>query len=214
MPRRIKSLSRSGPPVKLYLEDIGAIWDVLKDTCEEVILKTEEYEYGSVEEFARESKGIIHKLTFTGSRPYLTVDLALDNSRLYAGADDAKSYGGLEKVRELLKQRRRPVVSVATGGTGIVLLLFAAFLLSYLGAEAIRYRSLWWGIATALVVLIVLYLVVMSFRWITRGNLIIPKHRAEAPSFFRRNQDQLVTGIILSLFGALIGYVLGRVTTH
>ena len=206
MRKRSKTHSEKVPPVKLYLDDIEKIVEIIAEVSDQVLLITDEYEFVDASDLASLERGSINALEITCSDPYLQFELAPGWIRLYIGSDTPESRGTLEKVKAILLTRRRrlgwlrdqywlapwfwlaPLALLLQGIESRAWLPIVAGI----GGTCLFAVWLWWGYRAALY----------------RHTVIVLRRRKEEVSFWKRNSDTIIVGIIMAVVAGLLGSVL------
>lgn len=204
---RIRPLSERIPPVKLFLDDVERIVELIGEVSSRVVLETEDYVLQEPGKLAELPSGSIHYLHVSGWEPYITLSLEPNSAYLYAESDTASSRGVCEKVKTLLltKKRRLSWLTLSSFGPGI--------------SAGLAFSGLLWGIVTRQLPLILLGVVCASIAgpwwwWSREGSFrrystIVLRRRTDQESFWRRNADRLVVGIIVGTVCTVVGIVVG-----
>lgn len=103
-----KSFSIKLPPIRLYLDDLAQIADILGPSSSPVLISTSDYEFANVSELKSLKVDQINTLKISIREPHIWVSLEPSEARLYAANDDAMSRGLLEQVKQVFMARKRP----------------------------------------------------------------------------------------------------------
>ena len=203
MRRRPKTYSEDVPPVKVYLDDVENIVQIIAEVSDEILLRTDEYDFEDATDLASLDQEFINALKITCSDPYLQFEFAPGWIRLYIGSDTPESRGTLEKVKAVLLARRRRLGWLRERWWLASWFWLAPVSLLFLGIESSAWLPivagiggtclfavwLWWGYREALY----------------RHSVIVLKRRKEEVSFWKRNSDRIIVGIITALVAGLLG---------
>lgn len=214
MKRIPRHLGKHVAPVKLYLDDIEELHQILAAASDHVELTTVDFELDDPKQLLELNCPVVHQLTIASRQPYVSADVEGGGVWLYAANDDAKSRGLYEQMRAVLKRRRRRIAWALAGPQGglIAGVPLAAALIS--GIAAIRDRSVWWGLACVLTLGLGLIIVIYTFRYLSRAHVVVLSHRKDSPPFMARNRDQLAIATLSALIGAATGAVATYLVTH
>lgn len=210
MEKITKSRFESLPPIKLYLDDIEKIVDILRELSSEIKIETEEYALKDVNEFASLNKEKLAELRIRSLEPHLSLDLGPRHVWLDIAEDIPSSRGTFEKIKEVLLSRRRKFAGFAGNlEGGLIVSLILGFATISMGLKAIEGGGALFSIGAVIMLLISLVFGRWYFRVISKeSSLIILKRRNQQQSFFQRNKDRIIVGIILALASGFIGWVL------
>jgi hypothetical protein len=202
MKKLIRSYSVHPKPVRLYLDDLEEIVNIMKESCEQVDIEVGEYHLDSVDELPKMSQEVFHQMEISSPDPYFSLDLDPSGIRLVIARDTPSSRGILEKVNAVLVRRGRwfapllntPMFVVALAM--LFVLIFVPLLFGFSPGPSITYQVLlnvaWFG-----VFLYVAYNCVKNF------TTIVARRRIESPAFFKRNADKIIVGVVTSIITTL-----------
>jgi hypothetical protein len=215
MEKITKSRFESLPPIKLYLDDIEKIVEILGELSTEIKIETDEYALRDVKEFASLNRERLTELSIQSSEPHLSLYIGSRNAWISIAKDIPPSRGTFEKVKDLLLLRRRkfsafldiPYVNFLLGamiGSGVVV--------SIIGVIRLIIGT---GLPPAMTIggIMLLFIGSLLSWWSFRVSskeysLIILKRRIDQPSFFKRNEDKILVGIIIAVVSVIFGWVL------
>ena len=130
-----KTISVSLPPIRLYLDDVQRIYDILKKNCERIDIKTDKYEFNDVSDLEKLKATKIHKLDFSCYTPYISIGFNTSSARIYIGEDTTLNRGVLSEINEVLSNCRRNVVRLFIKSNPSFYLTSVAIILSILAYE-------------------------------------------------------------------------------
>ena len=210
--RRVpKSQRINFKPVKIYLDDVEIIYNILQEISEDISIETDEYAIKDIKQLSRLNKERITMLRFKVLEPFITLDLTPHEAQLYISGDDLVSVGVFEKLKKAVARRQR--FSTLSFRYIWLIALPVSFLLSQVILSLGRkdYTTAWLSFAGfAIGILWYLY---NAYQDMNRHSLIILKYRRDTPSFWRRNADNIKVELISGTFGAILGAVLGVIAT-
>lgn len=78
-----KSINIELPPIKIFLEDIKAIEEILKDNCESFKIETKDYQLDSCDEFQQISETKLNYIKISSSQPFISIELEENIADIY-----------------------------------------------------------------------------------------------------------------------------------
>jgi hypothetical protein len=205
---RIKPLYERIPPVKLFLDDVERIAELMGEVSSRVELETEDYVLKEPSQLADLSCSSIHHLVINGREPYVSLSLEPNSAWLYAESDTASSRGVFEKVKTALLARRRRLSRLTLNYSAVGMSIGFAFCGLASGIITRQWPLLLLGF--------VLACVAGPWRWWSYGlgfrrySTIVLRRRGDQESFWGRNADTLVVATI----SAAVGTVFGAAATY
>jgi hypothetical protein len=194
--KKSPSRTQNFKPVRLFLDDIKAIVDILQAVTKKVSIETEEYRFASVEELLKLEKESINNLTISCGNwaeiPNIRLSLKPGGTELYIDEDEPVSRGIFEKVKDVLIKCERPHARVLQFAANYLLLVLAMALAPL---TFFLPKDFTWSLLAIEWLLIILGL--LGGRWarkdrFQRYSIIILKKRVERKSVWERNQDQIL----------------------
>jgi hypothetical protein len=206
MERAPKHVTRTFRPLRIYREDVEAIYSTMSEHTAKIELETQGYKITTLSDLGELPEKQTNELRIFCRDPYVNLEVTGSSPpRIYAAADDTTSRGLVDKVSDILKPRQRSWLWTALRSAWFMWLPINIG--SWGALFAARYEQ--WAIFSACVVIAVLGAVWIRLVWVWRFSHyseVVFLYRRDAPSFFARNRDPLAIAVI----GALIG-VLGTV---
>lgn len=190
------------PPAKLYLNDLQEILEVFGQTCEEVTLKTSEYENvkpSEIEELIRRlDSGKFEDLYIIGRNPYVTLDLRSPGARAYVSESSAVQLGLISQIKDILqKRKKRYIIGIGYSFVGIPQLVM------FVSAA----RGEW-----VLSIVAFLFSLLMIWRAVTyqmeKTLEVYTKPKIQNESFFDRKKDDVIIALISAFAGAFFTLLL------
>jgi ABC-type Fe3+ transport system permease subunit len=146
-----------------------------------------------VNEWAGLPKAHFTNLSIASTKPYISLSLTPRHIHLRIAEDTAQSRGVFEKIRLILRKRRRTSLWIMHLWIWLIGLPISGTIFVYAVIEKM------WIVSC---IAVFAYLGFNIWYW---GNwyhtIIIPKYRIEAPSFWKSNYNT----IIISIFSAILG---------
>jgi hypothetical protein len=105
--RRKTPISRPLPPLKIYIDDVERVVEILREHCQSVEVATEDYELDGVDELEGLEEERIDALEIQAFDPQIKVTLDPAGAVVYADDPSPKNKGIVGDIVELLRQRRR-----------------------------------------------------------------------------------------------------------
>jgi hypothetical protein len=203
--RLAKNLSRSLPPVKVFVDDIKTVIDIMSKASDNptFALSTDQYSLDDLK-WLEELKGQkVGELNITLVEPRIDVSIMSSGVLLWTWQETPAIRGVLDEVAEFLVSKRR---KFSWKEKGILKAFYALFAFSFIVLMAQFIVGLGWllyvcglGFFVALVLFI---------RMFTVKSSIIPEKRVERKSFLERNRDQVIVAIVtaaLTFVATLLG---------
>jgi hypothetical protein len=205
-----KSLSKNYLPVKLYLDDLENIEDILKAT-DSYSLRTDDYQYESVNELVTNVKTDRLRQLDIGTLG-VSINLGKISAAVHVSSNAANNAGTFYELDQILSRRTRLGKWSYSFPFMFILIPIVALLTSFLFLLHLSLR-LNLAISIVLYVLAAAWMVWIYYVRIARHSLIILVHKGTQKGFFERNKDNLILVIISGLLGAILG-VAGTLTVN
>lgn len=213
MRKRVRYLSEEFEPVTLFLDDVEKIVDAILEVSPEVELVTENYVLTNVNQLSQLREPYLKELEIRSSNPYLVLALRRSSAELRGNEDSPACRGTFEKIRSLVLSRRRVLARLAFGWF-YWLVAGIASLAILLGLVIAFWKSSW--IAGAAVLAgIATYCTWVWWQYhvtVNEHSLIVLCRSSEHQSFWQRNRDSILVGVLIAVFGALTAWVVNAIT--
>lgn len=199
-----KPISKHFPPLRLYLDDVHAIYNILKKSCGGgVTVTTDNFEIKDMAKFNDVGPEDIHTLKFDAREPYISLELGRSDARLWMNIDSTLNKGIAAEIEEVLSRCYRKIARIFAN----------SFLSAFIGTIIFLVPALFilFNIKGLLSVgLFILFLVLygLSFFFaalfsLRRYSTIIFTERRGHKTFFSRNKDTILVGIISACVSAI-----------
>lgn len=188
--------------VRIYLDDIMSIIDIMKGNCDKIIAYGDGYELenpSEIDEYQNLTKEQFYSLTIRAINPDVSVQVS---PGLFSGVgisviqDDVKSIGIFKKIEDIIKKRRRKFVEFINSFIFFALILFSfSLIMAYLKTESIVRLEI-------TLIIFFCFILMQAFQIQGRKVVFINKYIKEEKNFIIRNKDQIalvVLGAILTL---------------
>ena len=198
-------LRKSYLPLSLYIEDLKALEDTLREVGAKVGINTTDHRFDSVAELKSECPvQKFHQLEVKAPDPYVSLELLSFSATLYVGSSKTVSAAVFYKLDTILTNaRRRPYFLYSYP------FLWLSVLFPWLLGRFVRSE-----ISIPLMLLILFWTIWGHFVRGSRHSTITLKSRAESRGFFSRNKDVLITNLISAVVGMILGIVGTLVVSH
>lgn len=206
MKRIRRPISKELQLVKLYLDDLQQIYEVLKEKGKNIKIIAEDYEIEDVNELSKLGIKKLHNLSIKCSDPYITIELDTMWARIYFSEDTTYNRGILSEIEDVIRKRSNILSrSLASWwGYACTLVLFSCFSVSTIVNMKNDITMIFGWISLALLLLSIIALIT-SFRYkLMRYSTIMLYAKKEESSFWRRNKDQILVAIIAAIAGSVI----------
>lgn len=205
MKRVSGSHGESVQPVKLYLDHVMAIVEALSACDQPVKIRTEAYEFDSVDELVKHTGTSLRKLDLSIDNPYVSVTVEGSRAWVWRHDGSAVTRGIFASVLAIVQSARTPFIAVALGPwTGPILGLVLVILVEMTRITATKLWLAVAGLATLVAWLIWAWWIQFSTGY--TGGILLAKRR-DRPTFFKDKGTTILAGIIT-------GVITGIVTTY
>lgn len=201
MEKKTKSISKSLPPVKLFLKDINKIYEIFNTLNHSVQLETEDHILESIEELSNIDEEKINNISYKISEPYISLQMSKLSIFLYASSDDYTSKGIFNELKNYLFSKRRKLHNIIESP-----FIAGFFNGSFLAANLFYIIS----VPLGLLATIALLLSIFYLKWVINQNtnwhtIIYLRISNKELSFFQRKKDEIILIVISSILGAILG---------
>lgn len=196
-----KTLRKEFGPLKLFLDDLYFIEEILKRDNETIEIETEDYKFSSIKELKETNDGeTLTRLVMSTRSPYISVDLLPSSSYIYSSSDTTFAEGIFSKITKRFDgKERKPKY-------------FYSFWPLIIGLNSFIYISYVPKIWDSLPRAVWLFLGFVIFSWYTYASYINLKKHSEiniiekknVKGYFSRNKDTITTAIISGLIVAIV----------
>lgn len=201
-------MSQFGPSITFFRDDVEEILAILNATCKNVTISDGTYSFGSVDELIQTKGSRPRELSLSGGSPYVSLSikpLTLTGVHLYADGSEGAEIPFL-KTKEYLRRRARRL------GLSLPLpwvLLGMGILTNILNLRFPDLIPIWIPMAFN-----ILASITFLNRLIERGVFcrIRLERRHEATTFWSRNGERIIVGLIGVILGALVKELVTWVT--
>ncbi len=190
------SVSKSLPPLVIYLDELRELASFLDETCGTLVIETCGYRLNSIDEVSELPLRIGHVLEIKGTDPYLTVRLTRFGGDIYVSGGDTQSEGVAAAIERIL----------LTGKVRLPLLPLWASMLSGMPLVIAAPSKHMPTIVLAGIVTFILFVWTMYGGYLTvrRHNTLVFKPKKDCPGFWERNKDKIILLVIGAVLGSLL----------
>jgi hypothetical protein len=215
-----QSFSKDFSAVKLYLDDLGQIIEILKkEGFKEISITTPTHKYAE-NELGKITRGSYIEEIIAHDPFHISIKFTEKygkGGRIYSGTDTAKAIGLIQKLGSLLLTRKRLFFSFISSNFFIFPLIFAIEALALL-LEAFHKIDRTQMLIIILLDLVILFpLIFLSAGYLFKKNYFFYKKREDQPTFWVRKKDDIIAGSLIAIpsaiVGAIIGAILGAIIT-
>ena len=204
MERIPKNISKHIGGVKIYVEGLERIIDVLSREDPNVELTTDEFRFQNLEDLLSkyEKSDYLQYLSIKISNPRISVSFDNNKVFIYASDNDALSSGLFLKVENIIKSYVRPIYILSNGFIyfpSIILLMT----LVVLGGKFLPANIYNFLVPVAIGVSIFWAFLYAYLTFPHSANIVVPRRQSEGRGFFIRNRDSLILVLISALFGSI-----------
>lgn len=212
MKKTDNSIYKTYSPLKLYMEDLEKIEEVLKEAANDVSIKTDDYEYESIKELCDHfitKSNRIKRLKFETKSPYGSVEFKESDARIYFSSSD-KDAGLFFKLDQIISCKTRKPKWLYSIFFSLLFPLFFGFVVSFFVARTINSIFLYSFLIT--------YGITSCLTWwamftdLRRHSIISLNHKK---SWFAESIDkqpmtflQIILTILMTLVGLFGGWLI------
>lgn len=109
-----RPLSRSYPPVRLYLNDVKNLQELLRRLCGQATLYTGNQALSDYNQLKSSGKNILHDLRLEGDSPQISIVLRHDFVRVYIEEDFVFAEQAFREIESILKRGYRRIAGIFT----------------------------------------------------------------------------------------------------
>ena len=196
-------LSKEFSIVRLYLDDLEAINEILSQMEGSVTWTTETYKFDSLNELLDNYKlPAIHKLVIESRVPYVTIELRHFRSTVTVVSYEPRDEGIFTQLNKILQNSQSKYQYLFS--TKFFWILMIIFFLALYGIEPEIHPGIY-GTYLALAFSLSFYGGWIKAYKNTKIKLI---NRHEEKNFWARNKDQIILIVIGALLGSLLTYLI------
>jgi len=198
-------------PVCLYLDELSAIEKIINDAGGKPIIKIADCEFDSIADLVKNQSLLennkLDEALITSRTPSIYIFLRKTWASLEIDTSDLISTGVFTKIDKILKSCKRRTAWINHTWWGLLLLFIISvslflILLFYFEIHFISKDIL--SILSPVQIAGITCLLYVIFYKINTTKIIL-QNRANAPSFFKRNKDQIIVNVIIAIIGAILG---------
>lgn len=205
------------PPVKLYLDDIDEIIDILKEEkFSNIEIKTINNQY---EDEELKNINLSEPLSEISSHKPIYITISFNSGfgpgiNIYTETDTALAYGVVKKIENLFKKRVRKIFSIITKANfALCFFLFALAVANLLNIIDIITETTKWLILLLAAIFFGISMLLDSGK-LLKKNIIILKRKKEQLNFWSRNKDQITVNIIVYIIATIISAIITIIITN
>jgi len=205
-----KSVRKSYPPLRLYLEDLMEIIDIFDANFNEYKIEVDDFKLDNIDEIDKINKKEINNLyisTFEGGFTSLNLNsfsasLKIDNEQ------DNKLLAVFHKIDKLLTGKEKFYLRVlATPNTTYIfslgILIFALLLLSH------KISLLLYILISLILICLMIVFLIVGYRIASKKYCIIYMVNSDSKiGFFEKNKDNIILSLFSTIFGGIIVVVI------
>lgn len=212
MKKKYHSITKKIAPVKLFLDEIEKITEILQEEkFSDIKIDTidNQYEHNELKDIKP-----TETITAISASTPIYISITFEQSygegvRLYAATNTALAHGVIEKIETVMLPRVRKFFTQFSKGITALAFFIAAMSAPYLFDDTlIRILS---GV---LFLILYLFSITLKTGKLVRINIIHLKKRQEQQNFWQINRDKIlvgiVVGIIVAIFSSYLGYLVGQ----
>jgi NADH:ubiquinone oxidoreductase subunit 5 (subunit L)/multisubunit Na+/H+ antiporter MnhA subunit len=205
--KKTEKLSSLGPCVKLFLDDIEEVLQILATSCQTVSIQDKDFEYQSLDEVIQKRGKHPKTLHLIGYNPYVVLSISgfIRSVHLFANGEEP-SMIPFAKIKSILERNKRGWVHGILGPA-----MITAYSITLIGWFLRLPISLALRITLVAILLILISVLGVS---IEHGMLSILSlgNKSEKGSFWSRNRDSIWLALITAIVTALLTWFITYIT--
>jgi hypothetical protein len=211
MQARPQSVRRSTWRCRLYLDDLQAIFDILKDGGHDVEIRVPGYTTTKgPDDLLTLGNTVLRDVQVIRARPvYISVDLNGDHASVRGLEDDSETVGVVTKIADIIRARLRWASLVVFGPISMMVLILGSLTAALAFSASLAPKQPFSTVqATVLLVFLGLIIVqVPTTIWLAshRHSIVICARRNDAPNFWQRNRESITVNTIIAVVAAAVG---------
>ena len=192
-------------PCKLYIDDYERIIEIISEASKDIrIIVNEKYKLKEIQEITK-IKGEINSIKIDTLKPYISLRITELYASIHVEKDNAFFRGIYEKINDIFEERKKkgeflrkyPILTGFPIGICIPLTVF------FLKASLNNYLYLI-PLSITILILLIFSILILSMKNNSKNDLYKTDY-IKKESFLERNKDELIRGIIISLFSLIAG---------
>lgn len=195
MKRKFNSFKKEFPPIKLYLDDLKKIANILSEKCSVVSIGTDDCIFLNIDELKELDATLIKDLEISCKNPYLRLSFRPYRAELYFSEDNIENRGLASKLEDIIQKRQRNKLFWWTVNSANILFAISLSLIIYWQTNSL--------VAAYIAFILLSFAFIPLVIKFKRHTTILLKNKKDDIGFYSRNKDK----IILTILGAGIGAV-------
>lgn len=201
-------------PLKIDFKDIEKIFAILSEVSNDYEIKNNDTQYDDLEELSKIEDEIIYDLDLITHSPYISVHFRKkDSAHLYIEKDTNELHGVLDKIYNILKPKQVKLYNFCTKLAKVLKFIFCItaipiiFILNSKEPNKISIISVffYFGLLISFVIF-----------WASYGTFVEKRYNriylhGKKDTFWKRNKDSIIVGIIMAFVSGIIGYFIGKI---
>lgn len=209
MKKLSKTLSKEYSPIKIFLEDLQKIEEILKGLSPENFeIATNDYKFNNLKDLIKwwhhNQNKKIDSLEISIHTPYyITIKLKAYSTSLYCGSDDTLASGAFYKIDSVLTSTTRKL----SFAYSYYFILLWCLILGFLNLNLLPYDLFHWGSIEniLLIVSFVIWYLWVGYTRLYNNSRINLTKRCGIRCWLEKHKDKILVGLVVGLFLAVIG---------
>ncbi len=197
------------PPLVLYLDDIQELCEFLKVIAKRpVIIETCNYKLNTLEELSKLKEEKTNSITFKCDEPFFSIELHKSGGFIFISKtkiEDVEAEGIVASIEKILLPHRKSFVFSTVSNSYLGSLLLGASTTQLVIGKIGKSNNLILYLFALALFIISVFWTILGFRLsIKRYNTVFLKLRKESASFWKRNKDQIIVGVVTAVITAIV----------
>ena len=211
MKKKNNSFSQNFPPVKINIDDIIRIIEIIETNCNNVEINIDDYVINEKKELYEIPKEIIKKIEIKSSNPYISITFDKSSIRIYMAEASISNRGIFDAVRDIIQKNQLKSWKILKLDIIPVILLSLAFFITF-GVIKISSTS---DNVKKIINLAAIFCDIISIAWILlfqniqyrNYTRIYIKNNKKDSNIISRKKDDIIIAIISGIIGLITGYI-------
>ena len=213
MKKSIRTGSLNLPPLRIYIDDILYLCDLIKNSQSDSMLNIGEFEFEDINEIQDLREKYVRDVWIRNRETGVVFSMSGSAATILFHENDPVSVGIASKIKDRLMKRRSWSQEFMSGTYSTITILSISILLSFLIVSITKYfeivffKDQMWLVAISIMVFIAL--MTFSIKLSNIKNILIMTEEKNDGRFWSRNKDKILVGLIFMILGTIVGKLFG-----
>jgi len=203
MEKITKNASKKFPFVKIHLEDIEEIIEILENEgIKDIKLETKDYSFNK-NEIKDIKENQISSLRISSHTPsYFYINFNSYEVKIYSEKDTSKALGLIEKIGLILHKKKKTLINLLCSIWFAIIIQLLIITISIIISKKFENETLFF------IGMVLSFLIFMTISYFSTKNKssIVLEYKKDSPNYWIRNKDKIITNLLFTAIGTVIGY--------